>query len=381
MSAMGGGAGGGGAGGGGAGGGGAGGGGAGGGGAGGGGAGGGGAGGDGVGGHAGGGGSPLLNAALAVTNDAVVGYWDGSADVDDPAKPPSHGDLGYVSPQRRIDMLHADISGLFAVNASTGAGGAGKATVIFDGQEIYQTVVPDAEVFVEQLIWLRNYADLRFDRIPEINTQIFDKISFFGLAARLDAGAKKHTLELLGTVQGLTYNLELLVKHACWAPRPVEYSHSVQPIIQTPDHSSYPSGHSAESFAVATVLSYLMDPSQTTKQAVAAQHMPFRIAHRIAVNRTVAGVHFPVDSAAGAQLGIQIGTAILGLLFGVDTTKADFKVAPGSGSADGKFRKGDDFLLSDFPTHGWTNTGTDAPDAGMIASVFADAVKAEWGIV
>ena len=37
------------------------------------------------------------------------------------------------------------------------------------------------------------------------------------------------------------------------------------------------------------------------------------LAEHIAVNRTVAGVHYPIDSWAGAALGVAIGQAILGL--------------------------------------------------------------------
>jgi membrane-associated phospholipid phosphatase len=319
-----------------------------------------------------------LNTALAITNDAIIGYWDGSADIPKPGKPAGYGALGYVSPQRRIDLLQAELGSLFAVNTSARKR-RGKAALLFNGHEIFKTRAPKAKVFREQLIWLRNYADLRFDRIPETNTQIFDKLSFFGLTSRLDAGARLHTLELLAVVQSLTYHIEMLIKHACWSARPVDYSASVQPIIQTPDHSSYPSGHAAESFAIATVLSYLMDPSRTTQEAVEGQHMPFRIAHRVAVNRTVAGVHFPVDSAAGAVLGCQIGGAILSLLFGAPLTKSEFRVAKGAATpTSGAFFANSDFLLSEFPTAGWSTTGHSAPDAGTVASVFADAIRSEW---
>lgn len=174
------------------------------------------------------------------------------------------------------------------------------------------TTKPGLDFLKKQVIWLRNYADLRVDRQAEINIQLGDLLSFFGLAGRLDASQRKYTLELLTVVQGLTYEIEMQVKHFVWTPRPIDFSPRVMPIIQTPDHSSFPSGHATEAFAIATVLFLIMSENSNADpvKGLTEWAVPFRIAHRIAVNRTVAGVHFPVDSAAGAILGIAIGRAV-----------------------------------------------------------------------
>jgi hypothetical protein len=75
-------------------------------------------------------------------------------------------------------------------------------------------------------------------------------------------------------------------------------------MLATPTHSTLPSGHATQAHAVAMVLSRLIDGA-TAAEAVGNHR--FRIAARIAINRTVAGVHFPVDSASGAALGIALG--------------------------------------------------------------------------
>ena len=67
-----------------------------------------------------------------------------------------------------------------------------------------------------------------------------------------------------------------------------------------------------KAFALATVVHDILTGSPL-EEGVRNWAMPFRLAHRIAVNRSVAGVHFPVDSAAGAFLGCAIGQAVLGL--------------------------------------------------------------------
>lgn len=163
-----------------------------------------------------------------------------------------------------------------------------------------------------QLAYVRGYSDLRIDRSAEIQVQLEDILSFFGQAARLNSRDREATLETLALVQGLCIPLEMQIKHSTWMPRPAEIDPRVLPVIQTPDHSSYPAGHAVEPFAVATVLDRLMFPAES--DGLKAWRLPYRIAHRIALNRVIAGVHFPIDIIAGAVVGIAIGEAFLHLV-------------------------------------------------------------------
>jgi hypothetical protein len=116
------------------------------------------------------------------------------------------------------------------------------------------------------------------------------------------------------------------VKQGMSCRRPLEFSPQVQPMIQTPAHGSLPSGHSTESFACALVLLRLLQASPINQHPLSPIIAPppppypyppqidfrygqqlMRIASRIAVNRTVAGVHFPVDSACGCLFGLTLG--------------------------------------------------------------------------
>ena len=95
------------------------------------------------------------------------------------------------------------------------------------------------------------------------------------------------------------------VKYEMTTPRPVQVCPETAPIIQTPQHSSLPSGHSIECSSVAYVLSRLAGRSDA--DAISPDNYIMRTAARIALNRTVAGVHFPFESMAGFLLGITIG--------------------------------------------------------------------------
>lgn len=281
-----------------------------------------------------GGNSPLLNRALTNTADAVVGYWDPTtignwkSNIPEDAK-----DIGYLTSKHRKVALAGYLGSFFKVK-DTGKirdidenedaleppfqRKKAAVTVFFNEKAVFSTIAPHGTDFnaanpnylIQQLVFVRNYADLRVDRIPEISTQISDLISFFGLSYKLDTLGRKYTLELLQVVQGMALQIEMQAKHYCWTPRPVALDPRVQPMIQTPATSAFPAGHAAEAFALATVLHWLskkQDPAKGIKNA----EIPFRIAHRIALNRTVAGVHYPVDNAGGAMLGCMIGDAVI----------------------------------------------------------------------
>ncbi len=105
--------------------------------------------------------------------------------------------------------------------------------------------------------------------------------------------------------------VEMRFKHAFAAPRPVEYAAQLQPMILTPGHGSYPSGHSTQAYVIARVLCELLGAVEPTPANAGSPETVLwtqlmRQAARIAINRTVAGVHFPIDSAAGRLLGITL---------------------------------------------------------------------------
>ncbi len=350
-----------------------------------------GAGGSGAGAHAGGPGTPLLNIGLTVTHDAVIGYWAGDVDLVPAGAPKGFGEMRYLTAERRMTMLTAELLSRFNVAPAlategdmTPTGGA----LHFDGEPVCKIAIPDRDtVFKEQVIWLRNYADLRADRIPEINTQAADILSYMGSVARLDAAGRQSTLELLTVVQNIAYALSLQMKHFCWAPRPIDYSARIHPVIQTPDHSSFPSGHATVSFALATVLHRLMNPGVSLRTGIlgGTEKDPaviMRIAHRISANRTVAGVHFPVDSAAGALLGCVIGDAISAILqkatseTEIDAFQADFEASANSQ----QFAPTQDFLLSSFPIPNWEAlTPHRISHAGPLAAIYSRVLDQEWG--
>ena len=96
------------------------------------------------------------------------------------------------------------------------------------------------------------------------------------------------------------FGISSAVKAAVGEHRP----HGFHPLVALPSSSSFPSGHATMSFACATVLSALVPKAAPVFIVLAAA---------IAYSRLYVGVHWPLDVAAGAALGVAIALLLLGV--------------------------------------------------------------------
>ncbi len=219
------------------------------------------------------------------------------------------------------------------------------------GSELHSTLIdpanplvtlnrPDNAYFANtQLPMVRDAADLRADRIDEILMQTEDITSFFGAVLLLDWSRSDWIFELTEAVVRLCGYIEFPFKFVFDVPRPSLLSSKVMPVIDTPTHGAWPSGHATESFALATVLAGLVDRkagnvgrfdmNDATRDVNGSARMLMRTAMRISDNRTVAGVHYPHDSLCGLVLGVTLGEALVNWLSGAGETAVRTLDLPG----------------------------------------------------
>ncbi|MEO1650753.1 MAG: phosphatase PAP2 family protein [Pseudomonadota bacterium] len=162
-----------------------------------------------------------------------------------------------------------------------------------DVSQIYVDAPPGREETKREVRVLVRMRALRAQRSAEIVRQIADESTDF---ERVLGFRLADAPELDDVIRTMMHDTLILVarhkKHFSRA-RPRHVSEAVAPLIPPPGHPAYPSGHATQAYVVAYLL---------------AQKIPscraglLRVARRIAVNREIAGVHFPSDTAAGVQL-------------------------------------------------------------------------------
>jgi hypothetical protein len=190
----------------------------------------------------------------------------------------------------------------------------GGAAIYLAGHEANPLVAirrPSAEVLREQARLVADSAADRMkpkseepsqrDRICEIAVQVVPQFAFWSSVLPMHPERMTRTIELMQLALALAFTVEQRFKHALAVPRPHEVKPSICPALLTPGHGSLPSGHATEAFTTATVLAALLDLNGTTSAPLR------RLAQRIADNRQVAGLHYPIDTKAGQLLGFVLG--------------------------------------------------------------------------
>jgi hypothetical protein len=186
-------------------------------------------------------------------------------------------------------------------------------------------VCPPRETFETQLDLVQSWATRREERLSEVLSQTVPQVPFWAAVLQLNPNRHRCTFELVEATLRLTMVLVMRFKHEFACPRPSEYSPNIQPMIQVPGYSAYPSGHATESSMVAHLLLALT--GQNDSSPLKTQML--ELADRIAGHRVTAGLHFPIDSAAGFYLG----RALAGYLAALGSSGSKWKGVVFDGAA------------------------------------------------
>lgn len=201
---------------------------------------------------------------------------------------------------RRIEPHFAVAALLSEATEGLRIAATAKALVIeAPGGRLVRIAPPGAGHLQDEVQLVAGYADLRAERMAEILCQTDQVLPFFSSILPVAPRWTPCTLLLAQVALDLATVLVQRAKLGFALPRPHVLSPDIQPIIPCPGHSAYPSGHATQAFALAGLLAAL---SGGASPALGSQLD--RAAARIATNRTVAGLHYPSDSAAGAALGL-----------------------------------------------------------------------------
>lgn len=253
----------------------------------------------------------------ALLAQALIIAREGIADAADPvAAPPARhilapsARLARIEPEFAHAILLYEMLESLGVTPEPGPDPVARVDVLArlpDGPRLLLSVgLPSDADFAAELGLMMGYAELRAERLAKIEVQTRDILTFFVSILPVKPGRARSLHRLLALAMDLSTFVVQRLKIAFAAPRAEMLSDQIQPMIATPLHGSYPSGHATQAFAVAMLLTILTRADRSAPAAIRPESQLLRMAARVAANRTVAGVHFPVDSAAGAMLGITL---------------------------------------------------------------------------
>lgn len=158
-----------------------------------------------------------------------------------------------------------------------------------------QTKVTD-DVIHKELDVLEDLMPYRAGLAAEAMIQAGAILPYFQGIAGFTAASHPQTTELCLIAHMVAKFMVMHFKKIYDRPRPSELRPLLLPPIEVPGHAAFPSGHATESHLLAHFLTAALP------DAHAAVPLLVPLAHRIAINREVMGVHYRSDSEAGEVL-------------------------------------------------------------------------------
>lgn len=139
--------------------------------------------------------------------------------------------------------------------------------------------------------------DLDRRRLPKMSEEILDQMSgiveYFAQFLMLSP-SQQNTLRVMEMADQAGFMAAMYFKAKYNRARPQQVSPALFPLIPTPGHPAWPSGHALESHMIALALMQVL-PKNAHVALVA-------LADRIGKNREFAGVHYKSDTAAGKEI-------------------------------------------------------------------------------
>jgi membrane-associated phospholipid phosphatase len=124
-----------------------------------------------------------------------------------------------------------------------------------------------------------------------------------GLALAV-AWRRPQVLALVAVADGAADLVAYVLKVVTGVERPAYRYAEPRPLVHVPHDGSFPSGHTATSFACATVLASFVPR---------AAPLLYVLALAIGFSRIYVGAHWPLDVVVGAVLGSALGVALMAL--------------------------------------------------------------------
>jgi undecaprenyl-diphosphatase len=182
---------------------------------------------------------------------------------------------------------------------------AGPVAVHVDAGEVAVVIAPPGRAGIDRRIFrLINGLphSTTSDRYVSVLSDLGEGLGWVagGAALAILGGSRGRRAGMATAIASLaaTYIVQQRVKPLFRRVRPFVNREARVVGIRPADHS-FPSGHTASSFAAATALAFFYPK---------AAPLAYTVATGVAVSRVHLGVHFPSDAAVGGVIGIGIGT-------------------------------------------------------------------------